>query len=578
MKNNLLMAVTLFFCGANLNATTYEIDELVSELLYLTDVPGAAVGILVDNEIVVSKGYGTRNIEEGLPVTNKTLFQVGSITKGFTSFLIGQLVEEGLMDWDDPITNHIPHFKLKDPYTTYNITIRDYLTHVSGYPCHDAVWYNERFSRESLMKRLSFLEPIYALREKFLYQQLGYAIVGHAAEKVTQKPYETLIAERIFHPLGMRHSTFSLADMQKSSNFSIGYREPPIPTPTIDPHTIAPAGGIHSNIEDLLKWVKVLLQKGDGLIEPHTFNEITTPQVVSDLICNGKYGSENELLMESYGLGWILISYRGHFAILHGGNIDGFSSVLLILPKEQIGIVVLCNNHFSPFPPILTALLMDKLLGLPPIDWIGKYKAITENQVKEVPQKPIVTKLSHPISDYQGTYTNPGYGTLGIKLENNKLIATLNHMSMPLNHLYYNVFEVSNEAFLPAIRKFKFVFQENNYGDISFFSIALEPQAKGVIFMKQKDEALVQKEYLDKFAGNYSYLGFTFVIDNSEKFLTVKAFGQPPYELLPERNNLFKVKGLEGYTVQFLTDESGTITTIQLIQPNNSIITAHRKL
>lgn len=561
-----------------------EIDELIEDLLSLTKVPGVAVGIVVDGEVTFAKGYGTRNEEAGLPVTNKTVFPLGSPSKAFTSFLIGQLIEEGVMNWDDPVCNHIPYFKLKDPHTTYNITIRDYLTHTSGYPRHEAIWFNETFSRESMIRRLAFLDPIYALREKFLYQNLGYMIVGHAAEKALGKDFSTLVHEKILQPLGMTHSTFSIAEMQQMNNFSIGYREPSEPMPLIDTSTIAPAGGLSSNIEDLMKWLKLLLNKGEGLLSSSTFNEMITPQVVSDLLCNGKYGLEKEIVMESYGLGWILLSYRGHFVAFHGGNVDGFSSSILFLPRDGIGIVVLSNKHLSPLPGILTTLLADKLLNLPFIDWSQKYKELTDynqeefvkNQKPQLVQKQENRPHSHALSEYSGTYTHPGYGTLQLRLFDKQLVATYNNVKMPLNHWNYDVFEVAQDASYHVVKGLKFTFQESCYGDIAAVSVPLEPQGANIIFMKQKDSILIDKSYLAKFAGSYSYMGFSFVIEHAEEKLVAKAFGQPPYELYPERTNLFKVKGLEGYTIQFLTDDSGTITAVQLIQPNNSSYTAYR--
>ena len=563
---------------------THEIDELVQELISLMEVPGAAVGIIVDDEVVLAKGYGTRNEAKGLPVTTKTLFPIGSGTKPFTAFLIGQLVDEGVLRWDDPVSDRIPYFKLKDPYTTSTITIRDYLTHMSGYPRHDGIWYHEHFSREEMIRKLRFLDPLHKLREKFLYQNIGYMIVGHVAEVSLQKNFETLLVEKIFQPLGMTHSTLSLTTMQNGDNFSIGYKAPSEPIPYIDAETITPAGGLNSSIEDLLKWLRLLLHRGDGLIESATFNEIITPQVASNLACNGRYGVENEVIIESYGLGWIIVSYRGHLLVFHGGNIDGFSSVTAFLPREGIGIVVLCNKHLSPFPPILATTLIDKLLHLPPIDWAQKYKDLvnynqeefTRHQEKNLTERHLNTTPSHNLLDYQGSYYNPTYGSLKIKLVSDKLVATFNQLQIPLMHWHYDVFEVDSKTPIHIMRGVKFSFHQNLYGDIKSVIIPLEPQAEGIVFMKEKDDTLLQKEYLDQFIGSYSYLGFTFLIENTNEKLTVKAFGQPPYELFPERHNLFTVKGWDGYTVQFLSDESGAITGVQLVQPNSSTYTAKK--
>ena len=162
-------------------------------------------------------------------------------------------------------------------------------------------------------------------------------------------------------------------------------------------------------------------------------------------------------------------------------------------------------------------------------------------------------------------------------LVKDQLIAIFNQVQMPLTHWHYDIFEVNSDTSFQVMKGVKFAFQENFYGDISSIVIPLEPQAEGIVFMKEKDTTLLEKEYLDTFAGNYSYLGFTFVIESTDEKLTVKAFGQPPYELSPERHNLFTVKGWDGYTVQFLSNETGEITGVQLVQPNSSTYTATKK-
>ncbi len=582
MKNFICHFLTLstIFCFAEIPLSHHdhqEIDHKVEELLALLDVPGTAVGIVSGGKTILAKGYGLRNKEKRLPVTPKTVFQVGSASKAFTSFLIGQLIDENLLKWDDPVSDHIPYFKLKDPHTTYDISIRDYLTHTSGYPRHEGIWFNQTLPRSEVIQKLRFLDPIYSHREKFYYPNIGYMIVGHVAECVTNKSYETLIDEKIFKPLGMAHSTFSFSSMLRMDNFALSYNELSQLTSLVDPTTIAPAGGMNSNLEDLLKWIKLLLNSGDDLIERSTFNEMIKPQVVADLICNGLYGLENEIVMESYGLGWMLLSYRGHFLVLHGGSINGFSSVVLFLPNEDIGIVILSNKDSSPLPFLLASILMDKLLELPAINWPLKYKELLD---LKKPEEPVIehveTEPSHIITDYLGTYSHPGYGSIELRLIKNGLTAVYNNLHIELNHSKFNTFEISNKTSQSFLRGIKFTFQENDYGDIKAVSIPWEPKLQGIIFMKDKDPSLTDKSYLNKFAGNYSYLGFTVSIQQTDSKLVAKAFGQPPFELYPERPNQFKVKDMEGYRVEFLTNETGAISAIQMTQPNNSTYTARK--
>jgi CubicO group peptidase (beta-lactamase class C family) len=561
-----------------------EIDAQIESLLNLMDVPGAALGVIVDGKTVVSKGYGLRNKEKRLPITEKTMFPVGSLSKGVTSFLIGMLVDQNILDWDDLISDRIPYFKLQDPYTTHNITVRDYLTHSSGYPCHEAIWFNQTYSRKEIVRKLRFLDPFYSLREKFFYQNIGYMIVGHAAEVAMEKSYEDLVEQYIFRPLGMNHSTFSIKASHLLGNYALSYNDISEPLPFIDPTTIAPAGGLNSNLEDLLKWTKLLLKDGDGFVEHSTFMEIIKPQVVSDLICNDRYGMQEFVNMESYGLGWILISYRGHFVALHGGNINGFSSCLLFLPNEKIGIVILCNKNLSPFPFILSTILLDKLLDLPTIDWAKKYTELTDfdkeefvkNQKELNFEKPTNTASSHELEDYLGTYTHPGYGSIELCFIKGKLTAIFNNLYLPLDHWNHNIFEVSQTCLFSFLRGIKFCFSENGYGDIKFLSVPFEPKVEGINFMKKNDPSLTDVAYLSKFIGKYSYLGFTVNIEHNELGLVVKAFGKAPYYLYPEKHNFFKVKDMEDYIVEFLVNSNGEVTAVQIKQPNNTTYTAQK--
>ncbi len=561
-----------------------EITKTVEDLLLMMKVPGAAIGIVKDGKTVLARGYGMRSLESNLPVTAKTIFPVGSITKPFTSFVIGQLVDKEILSWDSPLSAYIPHFRLKDPYTTYQITLRDLLTHTSGYPSHEAVWYNQTFSRSEIVRKFQFLDPIYQLREKFYYQNLGFTLAGHAAEVAMNKSYEALVEENILKPLGMSHSTFSLSEMLKTENHTLSYDDLETPFPFINAATITPAGGLHSNIDDLLKWAKLLLNKGEGFIDPSTFNELIKPQVVSDLICNGRYGLDEEITMESYGLGWILLSYQGHFLAMHGGNINGCSSLLLFLPNDDLAIIVLSNKHISPFPFVVASTLIDNLLDLPPIDWAEKYETIArvtqeeyESKKKtENDEKNHQTFPSHLIDDYVGTYSNPGYGPIEITLVAGNLVAKYNHLHFPLDHWNYNVFEISRNSSFSILKGVRFTFQENSHGDIKYLTIPLEPKLPGLLFTKQADSSLNDQSYLDKFSGKYSYLGFTILIEVINDKLVVKAFGQPPYELYPEKLNVFHVKNLGGYVIEFIPDDSGSIVGVKLTEPDNTTYAANK--
>lgn len=562
------------------------IDEVILEYLNLMNVPGAAVGIVVNDEIVLSNGYGFRNQEHSLQVTKLTQFPIGSLSKAFTTFVLGQLVDEGLIDWDDKIIDHIPYFKLKDPVTTYSITLRDYLTHISGYPRHDASWFNSGISRKDMIKRLRYLDPFTQFRHEFFYQNLGYMIASNLAENVTGKTWEELASEKILEPLGLKNTNFSIVDLQKNADHSIGYRDYKAgvsSTNFVNVDTVSSSGGMNSSLEDMLKWIKVLMKKGDGYIEEETWNEIVSPHVVSNMIKNTCPGVEQIVPMESYGLGWFVLLYRGHIALFHNGNIEGFSSSILLFPKENIGIVALSNKHLTPFPNIVSAIIADKLLNLNNIAWLEMLKAFVDYSKDDIQKnqhthmhKHENTHPSHPLSEFQGVYYNDGYGNVEVVVNNGHLEVFFNNMTILLNHYHYNVFEISSEDNNQMLNGLKFTFNENVYGDINVIQIPFEPKVSDIVFLKQKDKNIFSENYLKKFIGKYNYQGFGIKIELIDNSLTVNVFGRSPLILIPERNLMFKFKGDDNNTIQFISNDKDEIIAAQLIQSNNNTFTAYR--
>lgn len=564
-----------------------QIDELVEKCLKTMNVPGASVGIIIKDKVALAKGYGLSNIEKVLPVTSQTRFPIGSITKPFTSFLVGQLIQDGLLNWDHAISDYVPHFRLDDPYTTYDLTFRDALTHTWGYPKHDAVWFNRGLTRAQLVQKLRYLEPCYSLREYFLYQNLSYTLVGHAIECITEKSWEDLMREKILLPLQMKETGFDVTQLPNCKDFAIGYREKNkeiFSVDTIDATTIGPAGSMNSTVDDLNKWVTTILRNDESLIDSSIWEEITTPQVVSNVVCNPQYNLQEIISMESYAMGWFIISYRGHKVVFHGGNITGFSSSVLLIPSEGIGIVVLTNKDYTPMPYLLSTILIDKILGLEPVDWIHKYKSFTDysadsaskEQTSKNSQRHENTEPSHPIHEYAGMYEHPAYGNIEVVANKTILEATLNGIKLPLNHWHYDVFEIGEGADIVGLNGRKILFRENVYGDIHEIQIPLELKVSDALFTRKKDLRLFDRDYLDKFIGDYSYHGFGFLIKREEDKLIVLAAGRAPLNLFPEKDNLFKVEAFDGYTVQFISNDSGMITAVQLIQPNKSIYTAYR--
>ncbi|MGQ9471397.1 MAG: serine hydrolase domain-containing protein [Candidatus Aminicenantales bacterium] len=229
------------------------------------EVPGMGVGAVKNGQVILAEGFGYRNLAQKLPVTPNTLFAIGSATKAFTTMGLGLLVEEGKIEWDKPVRQYLPEFKLRDEIATERLTVRDFVCHRSGLPRHEALWYGSSFSRKDIVKRLRYLNFSADIRSTFQYNNLMFLTAGYLIEKLTNSSWEEFTRQRIFEPLGMKSSNFSVTDTQKTDDYALPYvlkDKAVIEVPFRNVDTIGPAGSINSNVIDMLKWVRFHLDKG----------------------------------------------------------------------------------------------------------------------------------------------------------------------------------------------------------------------------------------------------------------------------------------------------------------------------
>ena len=243
------------------------LDAWITSAMNEWKIPGVAVGIVQDGKVVVAKGYGYRNLEEKLPVTEKTILAIGSNTKSFTVVLMGKLVDQGKLDWEKPVRDYLPDFRLYDPYATREMTPRDLVSHSSGLPRHDLLWYGRGWGRKDIYQRLQYLEPTTSYRGRFQYQNLMYITAGYLTEQLTGKSWEQQLQDEIFGPLGMTRTNTSVTQTQKTDDFSYPYTTRDsavvrIPFRQLD--AAGPAGSINSSVEDMLKYVQMRDRLGDG--------------------------------------------------------------------------------------------------------------------------------------------------------------------------------------------------------------------------------------------------------------------------------------------------------------------------
>lgn len=566
------------------------LDDLAAKAMQEWKIPGVALGVIKDGKVIYAKGYGYRDLELKLPVTTETLFAIGSITKSFTALTFGMLNDEGKVDWDKPVHEMLPEFALFDPFASDHVTPRDMFSHRSGLPRHDLVWYSSDFSRADLVNRMRYLKPTKDLRSAFQYNNLAMMTMGYLEGKITGLGWEGAVRTRIFAPLEMTHSNFSIADLAKSENHALGYKfqkEAVLVTPYHNIDQIGPAGSINSSIDDMSHYL--IFQLGDGtyqgkrLVSGGNLRQMHSPQTaVSDPPPGAGFP---ELGHGAYGFAWVVTSYRGHNLVWHNGGIDGFYALLSMLPDDHMGVVVLTNLPNGNIPDLLAYNVYDRLLGLEQLPWLERFKEREAKQKKEAEDskktkpsdKKPGTHPSHPLADYAGDYENPGYGLIKVTLKGEGLEGALNTLKpFRLQHCHYDIFEVpdegeSDDAPLGGLR---FQFHMNKQGDIETVSAALEPAlGEDIVFHRVVKLSAAE---LQPLAGDYALGEVTATVALSGGVLRLSLPGQPQYELLPKSGLTFEVKGLPGFAVEFKKDANGKVIEAVFNQPNG-VVTAKRK-
>jgi CubicO group peptidase (beta-lactamase class C family) len=386
----LLIVILLAGCSAPVTPSiTPELQEKLDLLVEQLEqqrqtlhVPGMAIAVVKDDEVILNHGFGIANVEKETPVTPETIFAIGSSTKAFTSTLVGMLVDEGKMSWDDPVTKYLPYFQMnvESDNESAEVTLRDVLSHRTGFTRMGLLFASGQIPREEVLLDATKAEPYVAFREKWYYSNVMYMSAGVAAGKANGTDWDTLVTERIFEPLGMDSTTTSVTQAEMDSRLASGYLwdedlQAYEYKPMRNVDNIGPAGSINSNVLDMAQWLRLQLNRGEyegrRLVSEENLRETWTTQI--DI-------AENV----GYGMGWMIREWEGQPVIEHGGNTDGFSAQVALLPESNLGFVLLTNASASPLPPQAINMVWDALLGEEPADagidedyepYIGEYVA-----------------------------------------------------------------------------------------------------------------------------------------------------------------------------------------------------------
>ena len=446
-------------------------------------VPGVAVGVVRDGKIVLAKGYGVRETGKTAPVNADTIFAVGSMTKSFTAITVAMMVDEGKLEWDRPVREYLPWFRMYDPVATELITPRDLLTHRSGLPRHDFIRFSTPLDRAELVRRLRYLEPNRTFRDVYQYNNLMYVTAGFLAGEVAHSTWENLVTQRIFAPLGMASSTVSVVETAKRENFARAHLMRSGEVQVTDFYDyqrfgVGPNGAVNSTVNDFLKYLQ--FQLGDGATgEKRLVSKVQMQQLHRPITVSPTGGG--------YAPGWEVTTHRGHAVLQHGGSITGFTSMMMLLPEEKTGIVVM-NNRGTGLPTILANDLADRLLGLAPKDYLAeslqaqdrsRERADTERKKIES-QRAAGAKPSLDLAAYAGDYEHPAYGTIRVERAGADLVAHFGALDVKLKHYHFDTFECESD-YLSGMAQFRL----NTAGKVAEMWLPLEPAVKPFVFVKR---------------------------------------------------------------------------------------------
>jgi CubicO group peptidase (beta-lactamase class C family) len=551
------------------------IGKFVVEQLAAWEVPGCAVAAVRNGEVVLASGWGSRDLEAELPVTQDTLFAIGSTTKAFTAATVGALVEDGLLEWDRPLRDYLPALRWPDSFVTERITVTDLLSHRSGMPRHDLLWLaHPGLSREDIVERVRFLPLRKDLREEFQYCNLGYLLAGHLVEVVSGVAWEDFLQSRLLTPLGMSRSNLSVEVMGADPDHATAYerRQGTVVQVPVRPVTaMAPAGAVNSCAADMARWLLAQLGGGrlDGtsVISPQTLRRQHTPHM---LIPEDRTFPAST--RHAYGLGWLIGRYREHRLAHHNGGIDGYITECMMLPDDGIGVAVLTNaSSGAAAASVVAYRVLDELLGLEPIDWSAQYRPLYDavltgrSEAREARRVVPDAPRPRPLEAYAGQYRHPGYGTLAISAEAGELQPAFGTMKLSLAHRHFETFDLEWHELGDQPAVFPLMFLSNPDGEITALTVPFEPSVEPLRFDRQPDAPGPQ--VLLRLCGTYVMGPVELVVARKgDRGLTGSVQGAPPLELLPTRGLRFEVQGQPGLTAEFELDDDGAVTRL-IAQP-----------
>ncbi len=453
-KKILLITIIIMLnnCFVNVKAQSNFINDsletYIKQGLKDWQVPGLAVVIVKNGKVVISKGFGVKNIETKEPVDANTLFFIASNSKLFTGTALANLEVEGKLNLNDKITKYYPNFKLYDKTSTDLVTVKDMLTHRIGTKTFqgDFTFWNTKLSREEIMKRMQYLKPINGFRETYGYCNSCFLTAGMVVPKVAGLSWETYVEQNIVKPLAMNNTYVSSNGIQnKVKNIATPYTTTftntlqQVPYDTWD--NLGPAASIVSNVNDMSHWLQFQLDSGKfngkQIMPWATLQKTRDVQIVT----GSRKSSLYPMHFRGYGLGVFSADYNGKQIYWHTGGAGGMVSNVCFVPEENLGICILTNNDNQNLFELLRYQILDSYLNVPytnrsklALPFFNKEMEEQVSEIKKLKEKVKEVRAADSTTNgpdkYIGTYQNKLYGTITITNKKGYQIKFNNHPNL----------------------------------------------------------------------------------------------------------------------------------------------------
>lgn len=476
---NFVFLLSLFAQPAALPAFLKDsLDAYVERALKDWDIPGVAVGVVKDGQLIVAKGYGVRELGKPEKVDANTLFMIGSNTKAFTGTALALLEHEGKCHIEDPAGKWLPAFSMKDGWVENHVTLADLVSHRMGMETFqgDFMYWTSDLTQEQVMEKFGKMTPVYGFRSQWGYTNAGFLAAGMCIEKISGRRWEDYLRERIFQPLGMTRTLALSTEILVATNAARahsldGWKPVLIPYGNID--NLAPAGSISSSINDMSRWVIAHLENGKlggkEVLPSAAINRTREPLSIEGRRRTTSTGIRRHYAL--YGMGWELSDYECRELVSHTGGVNGFVTAVTLVPEERLGIIVLTNTDANGFYSALNREILDACLGLSYKNYSKLFlqdAMANKKQEEELLKQMKDTIASHPktavsLDAYCGRYQNDAYGWLEMQKDGSNLkVIFQNHSKLigKLEPLGGNRFLLSFNDILFGVKPVRFTVSE----------------------------------------------------------------------------------------------------------------------